>query len=43
MELRAIISREGSIEGLQRVNGHPILVAAAMDAVKAMAVSPIHA
>ena len=34
VELRAIISKEGTIQGLQRVNGHPILVAAAMDAVK---------
>ena len=32
--LRAIISRQGTIESLQVVEGHPILVAAAMDAVK---------
>lgn len=34
VELRAIISKDGMIEGLQRVNGHPLLVAAAMDAVR---------
>jgi periplasmic protein TonB len=31
--LRAMISREGKIENLQVVNGHPLLVKAAMDAV----------
>lgn len=34
VELRAIISKEGTIEGLQRLSGHPLLVSAAMDAVK---------
>lgn len=34
VELKAIISKEGMIEGLQRVNGHPFLVTAAMDAVR---------
>jgi len=34
VELKAIISKEGTIEGLQRITGHPMLVAAAMDAVK---------
>ena len=32
--LRAIISPQGTIESLQVVEGHPMLVAAAMDAVK---------
>jgi protein TonB len=32
--LRAIISAQGTIESLQVVEGHPMLVAAAMDAVK---------
>ena len=32
--LRAIISREGKIENLQTISGHPLLVAAAMAAVK---------
>jgi periplasmic protein TonB len=34
VELKAVISKEGTIEGLQRINGHPLLVTAAMDAVK---------
>jgi periplasmic protein TonB len=34
VELKAIISKEGTIEGLQRITGHPMLMAAAMDAVK---------
>jgi periplasmic protein TonB len=34
VELRAVISKDGAIEGLQRVNGHPLLVTAAMDAVR---------
>lgn len=34
VQLKAIISREGTIENLQLVNGHPMLVPAAMDAVK---------
>jgi protein TonB len=34
VELKAIISKEGTIEGLQRMTGHPLLVAAAMDAVR---------
>jgi len=32
--LRAVISREGTIENLQLISGHPILVRAAMDAVR---------
>jgi protein TonB len=31
--LRAVISREGKIENLQLVTGHPLLVQSAMDAV----------
>jgi protein TonB len=31
--LRAMISREGKIENLQVVSGHPMLVKSAMDAV----------
>jgi len=34
VELKAIISKEGTIEGLQRITGHPLLVTAAMDAVR---------
>lgn len=34
VELKAIISKDGTIQGLQQVTGHPMLVAAAMDAVK---------
>ena len=32
--LRAMISREGAIENLQVLSGHPMLVRAAMDAVR---------
>jgi len=32
--LRAVISREGNIENLQSLSGHPMLVKAAMDAVR---------
>jgi len=32
--LRAIISRTGSIENLQVISGHPMLVGAAIDAVR---------
>jgi protein TonB len=32
--LQATISKQGTIENLRSLNGHPILVAAAMDAVK---------
>jgi len=32
--LRAIISREGRIENLQALSGHPLLVPAAMEAVR---------
>jgi protein TonB len=32
--LRAVISRSGAIENLQVLSGHPMLVQAAMDAVK---------
>jgi protein TonB len=32
--LRAVISREGTIENLQVLSGHPLLVRAAMDAVR---------
>jgi periplasmic protein TonB len=34
VQLRAVISKQGTIENLQLVNGHPLLVPAAMDAVK---------
>lgn len=34
VQLRAVISKQGTIENLQLVNGHPLLVTAAMDAVK---------
>ncbi len=32
--LRAMISREGTIENLQVLSGHPMLVRAAVDAVR---------
>jgi protein TonB len=32
--LRAVISREGTIENLQLISGHPMLARAAMDAVR---------
>jgi protein TonB len=32
--LRAMISREGKIENLQVISGHPLLVQSAMDAVR---------
>ena len=32
--LRAVISREGTIENLQVLSGHPLLVKAAMEAVR---------
>ena len=32
--LRAVISREGTIENLQVLSGHPMLVRAAVDAVR---------
>jgi len=32
--LHAVISREGKIENLQLVSGHPLLVQSAMDAVR---------
>jgi protein TonB len=34
VELRAIISRTGTIENLQVISGHPLLVGAAVDAVR---------
>lgn len=34
VKLYAVISRDGSIESLKLISGHPLLVAAAMDAVK---------
>jgi protein TonB len=34
VQLKAIISREGLIENLQLMNGHPLLVPSAMEAVK---------
>src|SRR5512146_1463492 len=34
VELKAIISKEGTIQNLQLVKGHPLLVSAAIDAVK---------
>ena len=32
--LRAVISAQGTIESLQVIDGHPMLVSAALDAVK---------
>jgi protein TonB len=32
--LRAVISKEGKIENVQVIGGHPLLVKAAMDAVR---------
>jgi protein TonB len=32
--LQAVISKDGSIENLRLINGHPMLTQAAMDAVK---------
>ncbi len=32
--LRAVISKQGTIENLQLISGHPLLVPAAMDAVR---------
>jgi TonB family C-terminal domain len=34
VRLTAIISREGAIQNLQVMSGHPLLTAAALDAVK---------
>ena len=34
MVLRAVISREGKIENLQVLSGHPLLIHAAKDAVR---------
>jgi periplasmic protein TonB len=34
VKLRAIISKQGTIDNLQLVNGHPLLVSSAMEAVK---------
>jgi protein TonB len=34
VEMKALISKQGTIENLQLVSGHPLLVPAAMDAVK---------
>jgi protein TonB len=34
VELKALISKEGTIQNLQLVKGHPLLVSAAIDAVK---------
>ncbi|MGE5322733.1 MAG: energy transducer TonB [Actinomycetota bacterium] len=34
VELRAIIAKDGTIQNLQVISGHPLLVSAAMDAVK---------
>jgi protein TonB len=34
VELRAVISKAGTIEGLTVINGHPLLVTSAMDAVR---------
>ncbi|MEP7367802.1 MAG: energy transducer TonB, partial [Acidobacteriota bacterium] len=33
-KINAIVSRAGSVQSLQIVSGHPLLVAAAMDAVR---------
>jgi protein TonB len=32
--IRAVISRNGTIENLQTISGHPMLVGAALDAVR---------
>jgi len=34
VHLRAVISRTGAIENLQAIDGHPMLVGAALDAVR---------
>jgi periplasmic protein TonB len=39
--LRAMISHEGAIQELQVLNGHPMLVKAAVDAVRHMAIPPL--
>jgi protein TonB len=40
--LKAIINRDGSVENLSLVSGQPLLVAAAMDAVKQWVYKPTH-
>ena len=40
--LQAIISRQGAIENLRMLSGHPMLVRSAIDAVPPMALSPIY-
>lgn len=40
VQLRAIISREGTIENLVVINGHPLLVPAALEAVKSWRYRP---
>jgi len=39
--LRAMISREGKIENLQVITGHPLLVKSAMDAVLQWRYEPV--
>jgi protein TonB len=34
VRLKAVISKEGTVEGLQVISGHPLLVAAALRAVQ---------
>ena len=34
VELHAVIGRDGTIESLEALNGHPLLVKAALDAVR---------
>jgi protein TonB len=40
VKLHALISREGTIENLQVVSGHPLLVRSALEAVKQWAYQP---
>jgi protein TonB len=40
VRLKAVIGRDGTIEDLQVIDGHPFLVQAAMDAVKQWAYKP---
>ena len=41
--LRAVISKDGSIENLQLISGHPMLAPAAIDAVKPVEVQAVSA
>ena len=42
VRLKAIISRDGKVEDLSLVSGQPLLVAAAMDAVKQWVYKPTY-